>query len=79
MFSTGISLSPNWDKNGKVFYTDENGEVVRPRVNHIQNLSNQLKVLSMRLGQSLNNINQERSKTYYAPFEDINEQYKKSQ
>ena len=74
---TGISLTPNWDKNGKIFYTDENGEVVKQKLNPYKYLTNSLRAIKSNLGNKLLSIGQERSKPYYAPFEDINEQYKK--
>lgn len=77
MLSTGISLTPNWDKNGRIFYTDENGEIVKQTINPYKYLTNSLRAIKSNLGDKLLSFGQERSKPYYAPFEDIKEQYNK--
>jgi hypothetical protein len=77
-FELSTSLSPNWDKNGRIFYTDETGQVVRPQTkyNPLQMLGRRLKAFGSNAKNFVEDFNMDKSHTYFAPFEDINEQYK---
>lgn len=77
-FELSTSLSPNWDKNGRIFYTDETGQVVRPQTkyNPLQMLGRRLKAFGSNAKNFVEDFNMNKSHTYFAPFEDINEQYK---
>lgn len=77
-FELSTSLSPNWDKNGRIYYTDETGQVVRPQTkyNPLQMLGRRLKAFGSNAKNFVEDFNMDKSHTYFAPFEDINEQYK---
>lgn len=77
-FELSTSLSPNWDKNGRIFYTDETGQVVRPQTkyNPLQMLGRRLKAFGSNAKNFVEDFNMDKSHTYFAPFEDINAQYK---
>lgn len=52
----GISknYTQNWDKNGNIYYTDENGQVVDFKVNPFVKLANKAKATAMNIGNWIN-------------------------
>ena len=52
----GISknYTQNWDKNGNIYYTDENGQVVDFKVNPFVKLANKVKATATNIGDWLN-------------------------
>ena len=52
----GISknYTQNWDKNGNIYYTDENGQVVDFKVNPFVKLANKVKATATNIGNWLN-------------------------
>lgn len=52
----GISknYTQNWDKNGNIYYTDENGQVVDFKVNPFVKLSNKVKATATNIGDWIN-------------------------
>ena len=53
----GISYNQNWDKNGNIYYTDENGQVVDFKVNPFTKLANKAKATAINIGNWLNETN----------------------
>ena len=55
----GISknYTQNWDKNGNIYYTDENGQVVDFKVNPFTKLANKAKATAINIGNWLNETN----------------------
>ena len=55
----GISknYTQNWDKNGNIYYTDENGQVVDFKVNPFVKLANKAKATAYNIGNWLNETN----------------------
>ena len=55
----GISknYTQNWDKNGNIYYTDENGQVVDFKVNPFVKLANKAKATATNIGDWLNETN----------------------
>ena len=55
----GISknYTQNWDKNGNIYYTDENGQVVDFKVNPFVKLSNKVKATATNIGDWINETN----------------------
>ena len=55
----GISktYNQNWDKNGNIYYTDENGQVVDFKVNPFVKLANKVKATATNVGNWLNETN----------------------
>ena len=52
----GISknYTQNWDKNGNIYYTDENGQVVDFKVNPFVKLANKVKATATNIGDWIN-------------------------
>lgn len=52
----GISknYTQNWDKNGNIYYTDENGQVVDFKVNPFVKLANKVKATAINIGNWIN-------------------------
>ena len=50
----GISYNQNWDKNGNIYYTDENGQVVDFKVNPFVKLANKVKATATNIGDWIN-------------------------
>lgn len=55
----GISknYTQNWDKNGNIYYTDENGQVVDFKVNPFAKLANKVKATATNIGDWINETN----------------------
>ena len=55
----GISknYNQNWDKNGNIYYTDENGQVVDFKVNPFVKLANKAKATATNIGNWINETN----------------------
>lgn len=53
----GISYNQNWDKNGNIYYTDENGQVVDFKINPFTKLANKAKATAINIGNWLNETN----------------------
>lgn len=55
----GISknYTQNWDKNGNIYYTDENGQVVDFKVNPFVKLANKVKATATNIGDWINETN----------------------
>lgn len=53
----GISYNQNWDKNGNIYYTDENGQVVDFKVNPFVKLANKVKATATNIGDWINETN----------------------
>ena len=55
----GISknYTQNWDKNGNIYYTDENGQVVDFKVNPFVKLANKAKATATNIGDWINETN----------------------
>lgn len=55
----GISktYNQNWDKNGNIYYTDENGKVVDFKVNPFAKLANKVKATATNIGDWINETN----------------------
>lgn len=55
----GISkdYTQNWDKNGNIYYTDENGQVVDFKINPFTKLANKAKATAINIGNWLNETN----------------------
>ena len=53
----GISYNQNWDKNGNIYYTDENGQVVDFKVNPFVKLANKAKATATNIGDWINETN----------------------
>ena len=53
----GISYNQNWDKNGNIYYTDENGQVVDFKINPFTKLANKAKATAYNIGNWLNETN----------------------
>ena len=55
----GVSktYNQNWDKNGNIYYTDENGQVVDFKVNPFVKLSNKVKATATNIGDWINETN----------------------
>ena len=53
----GISYNQNWDKNGNIYYTDENGQVVDFKVNPFVKLANKAKATATNISDWLNETN----------------------
>ena len=59
IFEGGISknYTQNWDKNGNIYYTDENGQVVDFKVNPFVKLANKVKATATNIGDWINETN----------------------
>ena len=55
----GVSktYNQNWDKNGNIYYTDENGQVVDFKINPFTKLANKAKATAINIGNWLNETN----------------------
>ena len=53
----GISYNQIWDKNGNIYYTDENGQVVDFKVNPFVKLANKVKATATNIGDWINETN----------------------
>ena len=64
-----------WDKNGRIYYIDDNGNKVQPKstLNAFQKLGNNFKALKTNVKNTIDNLGLERSHTYFAPFIDLQE------
>lgn len=51
------NYTQNWDKNGNIYYTDENGQVVDFKINPFTKLANKAKATAYNIGNWLNETN----------------------
>ena len=52
-----MAYTQNWDKNGNIYYTDENGQVVNFKVNPFTQLANKAKATAYNVGSWINETN----------------------
>ena len=66
-----------WDKNGRIYYIDDNGNRVQPKstLNAFQKLGNDFKALKTNVKNAIDNLGIERSHTYFAPFNELKNAY----
>lgn len=75
----GISLNQNWDKNGNIFYTDENGNKVNDN-NFFNNIGNKVKAFGANVKDLLNpNVYDRRDTQYTSPYDVLKDQYNKGE
>lgn len=72
----GISLTQNWDKNGNIFYTDENGNRVNNSIGLLENLKRKAQTIGTNIKDAFNSQPYDRRDTFYtSPMPTLINQY----